>query len=138
MHIQWNVIFAGAILMYQVVVCSCFQLLHRQPSSACSKRNTGLLKKQDVFSPAIQLQTVPLTKHPFYLSSMLLLSACFIGDASRLQGAGPGPGPWKAWLHADLCGEQLFFPFYVFLDENLLYFVSDDSKCSVFLAERVS
>lgn len=48
------------------------------------------------------------------------------------------PGPWKAWLHADLCGEQLFFPFYVFLDENLLYFVSDDSKCSVFLAERVS
>lgn len=77
--------------MYQVVVCSCFQLLHRQPSSACSKRNTGLLKKQDVFSPAIQLQTVPLTKHPFYLSSMLLLSACFIGDASRLQGC-QGPG----------------------------------------------
>lgn len=94
---------ARAFLRHQVVVsCSLSQLLHRQPSSACSKSNIWLLKKQ-IFSPAIQSETVPLTKHPFYLSSLPVLSR-FIGEASRLQGA--EPGPWEVWLRACLCGER--------------------------------
>lgn len=95
---------AGAILRHQVMVLrSCSPLLHRQPSSACSKSNIWLLKKQ-IFSPAIQSQTVPLTKHPFYLSSLPILSARFIGEASGLQGAEPGPR--EVWLRACLCGER--------------------------------
>lgn len=87
-HIRWNVIFfVGAILMYQVA-CSCFQLLHRQPSTTCSKKKTlGFWKSKNFFSPAMLLQTVP-----FYLSSLLFLSAALLEMpvGCREQGQGPG------------------------------------------------
>lgn len=59
---------AGAILRHQVVVsCSCFQLLHRQLGSACSKSNIWLLKKQ-IFFPSN-----PVTDCTFDKASLLSL-----------------------------------------------------------------
>lgn len=97
MHIWWNVIFfAGAILMYQVVVsCSCFQLLHGQPTTTCSKKkNIGLLEKQGFFFP----QQCCCRLYPWQSISFISPPCCFFLPAllempvdCRKQGQGQGP-----------------------------------------------
>lgn len=65
--------------MYQVVVsCSCFQLLHGQPTTTCSKKkNIGLLEKQGFFFPSNAVADCTLDEASL-LSLLLAVSFCLL------------------------------------------------------------
>lgn len=82
--------------MYQVVVsCSCFQLLHGQPTTTCSKKkNIGLLEKQGFFFP----QQCCCRLYPWWSIPFISPPCCFFLPAllempvgCRKQGQGQGP-----------------------------------------------